>query len=70
MRVTRHQPIPMSDGLVRRADVYRAVDDGRYPVILTHGIYAKGLAYQAMVTRRVWLAERRPGARAVSRYGP
>jgi predicted acyl esterase len=46
MRVTWHQPIPMSDGLVLRADVYRPIDDGRYPVILTRGIYAKGLAYQ------------------------
>ncbi|MBI3917673.1 MAG: CocE/NonD family hydrolase [Betaproteobacteria bacterium] len=46
MRITWHQPIAMDDGLVLRADVYRPVEDGRCPVILTYGIYAKGLAYQ------------------------
>ncbi len=46
MRITWHEPIPMDDGAVLRADVYRPVDEGRYPVILTYGIYAKGLAYQ------------------------
>src|SRR5215475_8404526 len=46
MRITWHQPIVMDDGLVLDADVFRPVDDGRYPVILTYGIYAKGLAYQ------------------------
>ena len=46
MRVTWHQPIGMDDGVVLRADVYRPIEDGRYPVILSHGIYAKGLSYQ------------------------
>jgi len=46
MRITWHQPIAMDDGLVLRADVYRPIEDGRCPVILTYGIYAKGLAYQ------------------------
>jgi len=32
--------------LVLRADVFRPVEDGRYPVILTYGVYAKGLSYQ------------------------
>jgi hypothetical protein len=39
-------PIDMDDGLVLRADVYRPIEDGRYPVILTYGVYAKGLAFQ------------------------
>lgn len=39
-------PIKMDDGLVLRADVYRPVADGKYPVILTYGPYAKGLAFQ------------------------
>jgi predicted acyl esterase len=39
-------PITMDDGLVLRADVYRPVADGKYPVILTYGPYAKGLAFQ------------------------
>jgi hypothetical protein len=46
MRITWHQPIPMDDGLVLRADVFRPIEDGRYPVILTYGVYAKGLSYQ------------------------
>jgi predicted acyl esterase len=39
-------PIPMDDGIVLRADVYRPADDERHPVILSHGPYAKGLAFQ------------------------
>jgi uncharacterized protein len=46
MRITWHQPIAMDDGVILRADVYRPIEDGRYPVILSHGIYAKGLSYQ------------------------
>jgi hypothetical protein len=39
-------PITMDDGLVLRADVFRPVKDGAYPVILSYGPYAKGLAFQ------------------------
>ncbi len=46
MRITWHQPIEMDDGLMLRADVFRPIGDGRYPVILTYGVYAKGLSYQ------------------------
>lgn len=46
MNITWHQPIEADDGLVLRADVFRPVDDGRYPVILTYGVYGKGLSYQ------------------------
>lgn len=46
MRITWHQPIPMDDGIVLRADVFQPIEDGRYPVILTYGLYAKGLSYQ------------------------
>src|SRR5262245_39142995 len=46
MRITWHQPIPMDDGIVLRADVFRPIQDGAYPTILTYGVYAKGLAYQ------------------------
>jgi predicted acyl esterase len=46
MRITWHQPIEMDDGLVLRADVFRPIEEGKYPVILTYGIYAKGVAYQ------------------------
>jgi predicted acyl esterase len=46
MRITWHQPLPMDDGIILRADVYRPVEEGKYPVILTYGVYAKGLAFQ------------------------
>src|SRR3954471_19804277 len=45
MRVEWDVPIAMDDGLVLRADVFRP-DSGRYPVILSYGPYAKGLAFQ------------------------
>jgi uncharacterized protein len=38
--------IVMDDGIVLRADVFRPRGDGRYPVILSYGPYAKGLAFQ------------------------
>jgi putative CocE/NonD family hydrolase len=46
MRIDWDVPIEMDDGLVLRADVYRPIADGRYPVILSYGPYAKGLAFQ------------------------
>ncbi len=46
MRITWNQPIEMDDGLVLRADIFRPIAEGKYPVILTYGIYAKGVAYQ------------------------
>jgi hypothetical protein len=39
-------PIRMDDGVVLRADVFRPVVEGRYPVIMTHGPYAEGLPFQ------------------------
>ena len=46
MRIDWDVPIAMDDGLVLRADVFRPVKEGRYPVILSYGPYAKGLAFQ------------------------
>jgi hypothetical protein len=46
LRITWHQPMPMDDGIVLRADVFRPLEDGHYPVIMTYGVYAKGLSYQ------------------------
>ncbi|MCC7105095.1 MAG: CocE/NonD family hydrolase [Chloroflexi bacterium] len=46
MRIDFQAPIPMDDGVVLRADVYRPVEDGAYPVILSYGPYGKGLAFQ------------------------
>jgi uncharacterized protein len=46
MRTGWDVPIAMSDGIVLRADVFRPVAEGRYPVLLSYGPYAKGLAFQ------------------------
>jgi uncharacterized protein len=39
-------PIPMDDGVVLRADVFRPAGPDPHPVIITYGPYAKGLAFQ------------------------
>ncbi len=46
MHIDWDVPIAMDDGLVLRADVFRPPGDGHYPVLLTYGPYAKGLAFQ------------------------
>ena len=46
MKVDWDAPIEMDDGVVLRADVFRPVADSQYPVILSYGPYAKGLAMQ------------------------
>src|SRR2546426_3735184 len=46
MRIDWDVPIKMDDALVLRADVYRPEKEGRFPVILSYGPYAKGLAFQ------------------------
>jgi predicted acyl esterase len=46
MRIDWDVPITMDDGLVLRADVFRPVKDGKFPVVLTYGPYAKNLAFQ------------------------
>ena len=38
--------IPMPDGIILRADVFRPEKPGKYPVILSYGPYAKGLSFQ------------------------
>ncbi|HEY2641239.1 MAG TPA: CocE/NonD family hydrolase [Streptosporangiaceae bacterium] len=46
MRIDWDVPITMDDGLVLRGDVFRPNANGRFPVIMTHGPYAKWLAFQ------------------------
>jgi uncharacterized protein len=46
MRIDWDVPITTDDGIVLRADVFRPVADGQYPVLLSYGPYAKGLAFQ------------------------
>jgi predicted acyl esterase len=36
----------MDDGTVLRADLFRPIGDGRWPVIISSGPYAKGLSFQ------------------------
>ncbi len=38
--------IPMDDGVILKADVFLPCGAGSYPVILTYGPYAKGLAFK------------------------
>ena len=46
MRIDWDVAIPMDDGVLLRADIFRPTAEGRYPVILSYGPYAKGLAFQ------------------------
>jgi predicted acyl esterase len=46
MRIDWDIPITMDDGLVLRADIFRPVADGAYPVLLSYGPYARWLAFE------------------------
>ncbi len=39
-------PIPLRDGIIVRADVYRPIEAGRYPVIASYGPYGKYLHFE------------------------
>ncbi len=67
MRIDWDVAIPMDDGIVLRADVFRPPEDGRHPVILSYGPYAKGLAFQDGYPS-AWnrMAERHPDVTAGS----
>ncbi len=45
MRIEWDMPIPMDDGLILRADIFRPPGEGKFPVILSCGPYAKGLSF-------------------------
>ena len=45
MRVEKHTPITMRDGLVLRANIFRPETEGRFPVILAHGVYGKDIHF-------------------------
>ncbi len=63
MRIDWDVPITMDDGVVLRADVYRPLSDGPFPVIASHGPYAKGQTFEAGYPRQ-WkaLVEQHPDA--------
>jgi predicted acyl esterase len=46
MQVDWDVPITMEDGVVLRADIFRPVGAGKYPVIITYGPYGKGLDFK------------------------
>ena len=53
MHIDWDLPITMDDGIVLRADVYRPVAEGKYPVIFTYGPYCEGPALRGRVQRPV-----------------
>ena len=58
MRVEWDTPIEMEDGAVVRADIYRPIEDGQFPVILTYGPYGKGLDFKEGYTTAYEILER------------
>jgi predicted acyl esterase len=61
MLIERDLPVPMDDGLVLRADVYRPDTTAPVPVIMTHGPYGKGVRWQEHYKLQWdWLAAEHP----------
>jgi uncharacterized protein len=54
MIIERDVAVPMPDGIVLRADVYRPDAAGEAPVILTMGPYGKGLPFREAHFRSRW----------------
>ncbi len=54
MRIDYQVPVEMPDGAVLRGDVFRPIGEGAYPVILTHGVYAKGLPFNGPIYKMQW----------------
>jgi len=54
MSIDYQVPVAMSDGAVLRADVFRPGEIGEYPVILSHGVYAKGLPFNGPIYQMQW----------------
>src|SRR5260221_3452526 len=46
MRIDWDVPIKLEDGLVVRADVYRPIAAGKYPVLMSYGPYGKWLHFE------------------------
>ena len=67
MRIDWNVPIQVRDGHTLLADVFRPIKAGHYPVILSHGPYGKGLAFQDGY-KTAWniMAEKHPDVTAGS----
>jgi len=50
MRIDWDVPVEMDDGVVLRADVFRPVADGAWPVVLAYGPYGKWLHFEDLYT--------------------
>ena len=48
MKIDWDGPIRMDDGIEVRADIFRPIADGKYPVIITYGPYAKYLHFEQL----------------------
>ena len=61
MKIDWDVPIEMDDGVVLRCDVYRPIEDGSYPVIISYGPYGKLLHFEDLYTDQ-WrrMAEEHP----------
>lgn len=51
--------VPVRDGTVLRADVFRPAADGRHPVIMTHGPYGKDIHFEDFNARAYALVDER-----------
>src|SRR5690554_2867428 len=52
IRIERNKPVPMRDGVILYADVYRPAKPGKYPVILTrtpYGLQREGVHHERMI---------------------
>jgi uncharacterized protein len=54
MKIMLDVPITMADGVVLRADIYRPIEDGRYPVIASLGAYGKNLPFSEPPYTGMW----------------
>ncbi|MEN9417315.1 MAG: hypothetical protein RI988_935, partial [Pseudomonadota bacterium] len=46
MVIEKHVGIEMPDGVVLRANVFRPLASGRYPVIMSFGVYGKDVHFE------------------------
>jgi predicted acyl esterase len=56
MKIVYDLPLAMPDGTVHRADLYRPVEDGRFPVIASLGAYGKNHPFQEPPYTSLWEA--------------
>lgn len=50
MRVEKNVLIPMSDGTALQCNVFRPDDDGRYPIVMSFGVYGKDVHFEDSFT--------------------